>query len=155
MALWETRNSFLHRGKTKASKAHKCEYLAWQIRKQYLQYWDHLPWKYTSLFHLPVEQRIKHGIPQMEIWIQQTTIILNKYDKENGMQTNLDAWILYPKRQAEEILPQRTPTYRDPLDCGQSNQLHNNQRLDTVRQSTISEWLKSWGNDWGSFPNLA
>ena len=91
--LWEVRNSFIHGGKTKNKRLLQRDLLAHKVRTQYQRYRGHLPWKYRSLFYLPIDMRLKHGVTQIELWLQRTTIILNKYDKEKGLQTNLTGWI--------------------------------------------------------------
>ena len=142
MNLWEVRNSFLHGGKTKAKRSQRHEYLVRQVKQQYQRYRGHLPWKYRSLFNLPIEQRCKQGPTQLEIWILRTTIILNKYDEEKGLQTNLDNWII-PTNQ-RDLYQNPHNTFIEEWDRvlqGQQNQL----RMDNKRQATITEWLKSWG----------
>ena len=91
--LWEIRNSFLHGGKTKQNCLLQQDLLMRKIQTQYQHYRGHLPWQCRSLFHLPIDQRMEQGVTQITLWLQRTTIILNKYDKEKGLQTNT-SWIL-------------------------------------------------------------
>ena len=46
--------------------------------------------------------QLKQGITQMELWLHRTTIILNKYDEEKGLQTNLISWIINSTKERYE-----------------------------------------------------
>ena len=153
LKLWERRKNFLHGGHTKSSKLQRCEYLETKIKHLYQRYRGHLPRKYQSLFYLPQEMRIKHGIQQMELWVQRTTLLLAKYDRENGLQTNLESWILEVDQRAQDN--NSMEDWDQALQIIQNNTNNSTQRLDTARQSiqsTITEWLKSWGNISNNIP---
>ena len=67
-----------------------------------------------------------------------TTIILNKYDKERGLQSNLDSWII-------KTTDTRVATEENLLEEWDTILYEDNSRQhgDSTRQSTITEWLKS------------
>ena len=81
----------------------------------------------------------------MDLCFQRTTVLLNKYDIEKSLQTNLTSWIVENSHHSNDNF-HREEEWDLELRLIHSN---NTQQLDTARQSiqkTITEWLKSWGN---------
>ena len=104
LKLWDKQNNFLHGGHTKSSRLQRCENLEHKVQQLYKRYRGGLPRKYKSLFHLPVELRVCSGIQHMELWVQQATLLLNKYDTEKGLQIK-HVWVKGHQNETKQGTP--------------------------------------------------
>lgn len=90
-SLWKIRNDVLHKDKVKSKKAIKRSKLQHRIALLYDKGRANLTSKELRYFKLPVQQRQRKGVENIQLWITMVEAIFKKRGEATQMQ--IDTWL--------------------------------------------------------------